>query len=131
MACEQAGILSNGPVLISAHGTGTPLNDRNETEAIKAVFGGRFMDHPVIATKSAHGHLLVGSKALQAVLGMCTLRDRARPPILNYLGADPECGLNLVLEEARPIDCRALLVNAFAFGGLNASLVLRAVDGAA
>ncbi|MET0545180.1 MAG: beta-ACP synthase, partial [Caulobacterales bacterium] len=112
-------------VLISTHGTGTPLNDKNETDAIRAVFGDRYKDHPVIATKSAHGHLIGAATALQAALGLCALRDKVAPPILNYLGPDPDCDLNLVLGEARPIDCTALMVNAFAFGGLNATIVFR------
>jgi nodulation protein E len=130
-ACEEAGILNDGPVLISTHGTGTPLNDKNETEAIKVVFGDRYMDHPVIATKSAHGHLIGAATALQAVLGICAMRDGIAPPILNYLGPDPECALNLVLGEAQPMDCKSLLVNAFAFGGLNASIVFRLADSGA
>jgi nodulation protein E len=80
------------------------------------------MDHPVIATKSSHGHLIGGSAALQAVLGLRALADQAAPPILNFLGPDPECELDLVLGEARPIRADALIVNAFAFGGLNVTL---------
>jgi nodulation protein E len=123
-AIEAGDLLDGGEVLISAHGTGTPLNDKNEAAAIRALFGeGR---HPVIATKSAHGHLIGASAAAQAVIALKGLAAGLAPPILNYLGPDEDCaGLDLVLGEARPIKARSLIVNAFAFGGLNASLAFR------
>ncbi|MFI4974424.1 MAG: beta-ketoacyl-[acyl-carrier-protein] synthase family protein [Caulobacterales bacterium] len=124
-AVDAAGLAAEDQVLIAAHGTGTPLNDKNEAEAIRAVFGQRAAHHPVIATKSAHGHLIGGSAALQIVLGLEALREGVAPPILNYLGPDPDCALDLVLGEARPIAAKALLANAFAFGGLNVSLAFR------
>lgn len=126
-ACVQADVLDLRNILISAHGTGTPLNDKNEALAIRTLFGDRASGHTVIATKSAHGHLIGASTAVQTAIGLCALRDGLAPPILNYLGADPECDLDLVLETPRPIASRTLLVNAFAFGGLNASVVFRAL----
>ena len=114
------GVANTDIILISAHGTGTPLNDSNEAAAIRAVFGDR--RHPVIATKSAHGHLIGGSAALQAVIGLQGLNEGLAPPVLNYLAPDPECDVDLVLGAARPIDASHLLLNAFAFGGLNVSL---------
>jgi nodulation protein E len=126
-ACEPSGLLDEDQVLISAHGTGTPLNDKNEAEAIRALFGERAARHPVVATKSAHGHVIGASAAVQAVIGIQALAAGLAPPILNYLGPDEECaGIDLVLEKARPITARTLLVNAFAFGGLNCSLAFRA-----
>ena len=122
-AATQAGVLEAGDVLVSAHGTGTPLNDISETTALKAVFGQRATAMPVIATKSAHGHLIGGSAALQAVIGLRALAEGLAPPILNFTSRDPEIDLDLVLGEARAITCRYLLQNAFAFGGLNVSLV--------
>jgi nodulation protein E len=124
-ACDQAGLTEDEAALISTHGTGTPLNDRNETAAIKAVFGARAGAQPVIATKSAHGHLIGAATALQGVIGLKALRTGLAPPILGWLGPDPDCDLDLVVGEARPIDADALLLNAFAFGGLNTSLVFR------
>jgi len=121
-ACEPAGLLEAREVLISSHGTGTPLNDKNEAAALRGLFGARADAHPVIATKSAHGHVIGGSAALQAVIALMALAAGEAPPILNYLGADPECDLDLVLGQARPIGATSLLVNAFAFGGLNVSL---------
>lgn len=123
-ACGQAGILETGDVLISAHGTGTPLNDPAETQALLAVFGERARHLPVIATKSAHGHVIGGSAALQAVLGVTALNERLAPPILNFTARDEACDLDLVIGVARPLNEGSLLLqNAFAFGGLNVSLV--------
>jgi nodulation protein E len=125
-AMEQAaaagGLKAEDQILISAHGTGTPLNDANEAAAIRQVFGDRAKDHPVIATKSAHGHMIGGTAALQAVIALQALREGVAPPILNYLGDDPECDVNLVTGEKRPITARKAMVNAFAFGGLNVAM---------
>ena len=122
-ALDQADEMGNRPILISTHGTGTPLNDKNEAAAIHAVFGADARRHPVIATKSAHGHLIGASTALQAVIGLTAIAHRAAPPILGYLGPDPECDLDLVVGASREIDAEVLLLNAFAFGGLNTSLI--------
>jgi nodulation protein E len=124
-ACEQAGVLDDESVLISTHGTGTPLNDKNEAAAIQVVFGEGARRHPVIATKSAHGHLIGAATAVQGVIGLIALREGLAPPILNMLEPDPECDLDLVLGAARPIEAQAMLLNSFAFGGLNTSLVFR------
>jgi nodulation protein E len=124
-ACAQAGLGEQETLLISTHGTGTPLNDRNEAAAIHTVFKERAKAQPVIATKSAHGHLIGAATALQGVIGLQAMNAGLAPPILGWLGADPECDLDLVLGEARRIDVDALLLNAFAFGGLNTSLVFR------
>jgi nodulation protein E len=124
-ACEQAGVGAGSQVLISTHGTGTPLNDKNEAAAIHALFGAEAKNHPVIATKSAHGHLIGAATAIQGVIGLMALQNRLAPPILNWLGPDPECDIDLVVGEARPIAADTLLLNAFAFGGLNTSLVFR------
>lgn len=111
-----------GDVLVSTHGTGTPLNDRAETESLVQTFGEVARSLPVIATKSAHGHLIGGSAALQAALAIRALIERRAPPILNFMARDPECDLDLILGEARPISARLMIQNAFAFGGLNVTL---------
>jgi len=125
-AAANGGLLEADEVLISAHGTGTPLNDKNEAASILRVFGARAKQHPVIATKSAHGHLIGGSAALQAVIALQALKAGLAPPVLNYNERDPECDVDLVLGQARPIKARHLLVNAFAFGGLNVSMAFAA-----
>jgi len=121
-----AGLQDAEEVLISAHGTGTPLNDRNEAASIHAVFGDAARRHPVIATKSAHGHLIGGSAALQSVIALQALKAGLAPPVLNHNEPDPECDLDLVLGQVRPIRARHALVNAFAFGGLNVSMAFAA-----
>ncbi|THD72785.1 beta-ketoacyl-[acyl-carrier-protein] synthase family protein [Phenylobacterium sp.] len=126
-AATQAGVLERDDILVSAHGTGTPLNDAAETQSLVEVFGERARTLPVIATKSAHGHLIGGSAALQAVIGLRALAEGLAPPIQNFNQRDPACDLNLVLGEAQPIASRLLLQNAFAFGGLNVALVFAAV----
>ena len=124
-AVGAADLAAENEVLISTHGTGTPLNDKNESDAINQLFGEKARGHPVIATKSAHGHLIGASTALQAVLAIKALKEGLAPPILGYLGPDPEIALDLVLGQARPIKARTALVNAFAFGGLNVALAFR------
>ncbi len=124
LAHADAGVALGHPVLISSHGTGTALNDRTEAAALRAVYGDALADDLVIATKSAHGHLIGGSGALEFVLGMMALKDRVAPPILNHRGADPACDLPLALE-ATAIDHDILVSNSFAFGGLNAVLIGR------
>lgn len=125
-AVTNGGLADAEEVLISAHGTGTPLNDKNEAASIHSVFGDRAKAHPVIATKSAHGHLIGGSAALQAVIALQALRAGVAPPVQNFNQADPECDLDLVLGQLRPIKARHALVNAFAFGGLNVSMAFAA-----
>ena len=129
-AALQAGALDRDDILVSAHGTGTPLNDAAETQSLVEVFGERARRLPVIATKSAHGHLIGGSAALQAALGLRALAEGLAPPILNFTARDPACDLDLVVGAARPIASRLLLQNAFAFGGLNVALMFAGPNGA-
>lgn len=125
-AHRDAGIKTDRRVLISSHGTGTALNDATEAAAIRSVYGPALESDLVIATKSAHGHLIGASGALEFLLGMKALAAGLAPPVLNYLGPDPECALPLALE---PIDFDAdvLVSNSFAFGGLNAVLIGKSV----
>ena len=125
-AARQAGALDRDDILVSAHGTGTPLNDAAETRSLVEVFGERARTLPIIATKSAHGHLIGGSAALQAALGLRALAEGLAPPIQNFTTRDPDCDLDLVVGAARPITSRLLLQNAFAFGGLNVALMFAA-----
>jgi nodulation protein E len=125
-ACAAGDLLSQDEVLISAHGTGTPLNDENEAAALNAVFAGSRARRPTIATKSGHGHLIGGSAALQTVIALIAMREGLAPPVLNFLEADPACEVDLVIGQARPITARHALMNAFAFGGLNVSMAFAA-----
>ena len=129
-AARQAGALEREDILISAHGTGPPLNDAAETLSLVEVFGERARRMPVIATKSAHGHLIGGSAALQAAIGLRALSEGLAPPILNFNVRDPACDLDLVVGEARRVSSQLLLQNAFAFGGLNVALMFAAANSA-
>lgn len=123
-AHADAGVSPDRPALISAHGTGTTLNDATEAAALREVYGGALGRHRVIATKSAHGHLIGGAGAIEFVLGLKALAQQVAPPVLGYLDADPDCDLPLALAPT-PIDARVLVSNSFAFGGLNAVLIGR------
>jgi nodulation protein E len=123
-AHRDAGVGPDRPGLISTHGTGTKLNDAVETAAMRAVYGAALAGSTVIATKSAHGHLIGGSGALEFLIGMQALAEGLAPPVLNYLGPDPDCDLPLALEPT-PIAHDILISNSFAFGGLNAVLIGR------
>jgi nodulation protein E len=108
---------------INAHGTGTPSNDVTETRAIRAVFGSHADRLAVSSTKSMHGHALGAAGALEAAATVMALHHCTAPPTVNYLGADPECDLDVVPNQARPFAAEFALSNSFAFGGLNAVLV--------
>ena len=126
-ALEDAGVDPATPVLISAHGTGTGMNDKTEAGALNEVFGENLSKDLVIATKSQHGHLLGGAGAIEFILGVLAIQRGLAPPVLNYLGPDPECEVPLVLGETKSIDYEVLVSNSFAFGGLNSVLVARKV----
>jgi nodulation protein E len=126
-AYADAGLPPDTPVIVSAHGTGTPLNDKTETEVLRGALGGDLSRHRVIATKSAHGHLLGAAGAMGFLFGVLALREGVAPPILEYLGPDPDCDLPLALGGAQVFEAEALVSNAFAFGGLNSVLIARRV----
>jgi len=125
-AHADAGIGLDTPVLISSHGTGTALNDKIESGAIRAVYGDHLSQNRVIATKSAHGHLIGGAGALELVTAIQAMNARIAQAILNSLGPDPDCAAPLVWEkEAANFD--VVVSNSFAFGGLNAVLIARRI----
>lgn len=124
-AHADAGVDPATPALVSAHGTGTPLNDTAEAQALHAIYGDALATHAVIATKSAHGHMIGATGAMEFLIGMKALAEGVAPPVLNHIGTDPACAVPLVLER-REIGHRVLVSNSFAFGGLNAVLIGRA-----
>ncbi|HJS75147.1 MAG TPA: beta-ketoacyl-[acyl-carrier-protein] synthase family protein [Vicinamibacteria bacterium] len=107
---------------VNAHGTGTPLNDVAEWDALREVFGERASRLPVSSTKSMHGHTLGASGALEAAATVLALENRVLPPTANFLEPDPECPLDCVPNEARDGAAGVALSSSFAFGGLNAVL---------
>jgi nodulation protein E len=125
-ALRDAGMTPEEVGYINAHGTGTPGNDPVETRAIRAVFGAHADKLAVSSTKSMHGHALGAAGALEAVATILALHHGILPPTANYDERDPECDLDYVPNQARPIEVGAALSNSFAFGGLNAVLAFRA-----
>ena len=110
---------------MNAHGTATPTNDPTETAAIKCVFGKHAGQLAVSSTKSMHGHALGAAAALECLATITALRDGVLPPTANYNQPDPECDLDVVPNAARTASIEWAISNSFAFGGLNAVLVLR------
>lgn len=110
---------------ISAHGTGTPLNDAAETKAVKIALGQAAYDIPMSSTKSMTGHMMGATGALEAVFCVQAIRDNVVPPTINYAEPDPECDLDCVPNEARELPVHTTLSNSFGFGGHNATLILR------
>jgi 3-oxoacyl-[acyl-carrier-protein] synthase II len=108
---------------VSAHGTGTPANDRAEAVALRAVFGERASRLPVSSVKSMIGHSMGAASAIESVVCCLALRDGVVPPTINYETPDPDCPLDCVPNAARPIALRAVMNNSFAFGGNNAVVV--------
>ena len=112
---------------VNAHGTGTTANDQTETVALHRSFGAHARKLAISSTKSVVGHTLGAAGALEFVAAILAIRDGIAPPTMNYLGADPDCDLDYVPNEARRMPIRAILNNSFAFGGLNAVLAARQV----
>jgi nodulation protein E len=121
-AHADAGLPLDTALLISAHGTGTMLNDKTETTVLRDVYGAHLAGNRVIATKSAHGHMLGATGAMEFILAIKALVQGIAPPILNYIEADPDCHLPLVLEPEQ-MAYRAVVSTSFAFGGLNSVLI--------
>ncbi len=115
---------------VNAHGTGTTANDVTESEALGLVFGGRLPHLPVSSTKPIHGHGLGAAGALELVVTIGAVRNNVAPPTINWRGADPKCPIDPVPNEARHIPIKTALTNSFAFGGINASLVVRRAEAA-
>lgn len=108
---------------VNAHGTGTPVNDKAETTAVREVFGTRAAMVPVSSTKGATGHMLEATGAVEAAIAVLSLRDQQIPPTAGFVEADPECDLDCVPNLRRTADLTyALSLNA-AFGGANAALL--------
>lgn len=124
LAHADAGLPLDAPVLYSAHGTGTLLNDRTEAQALREAYGDALDRSLVIATKSAHGHLIGAGGALELILGLEALRHGLAPAVLNGLGQDPECDAPVAWAPT-PVAYDTLVSASFAFGGLNSVLVGR------
>ena len=108
---------------INAHGTSTPVNDKNETAAVKTLFGANV---PVMSsTKGQIGHCLGAAGALEAVISLMAMRDSVIPPTINYTTPDPACDLDYVPNTARSATLNVVMSNSFGFGGTNGSVVFK------
>lgn len=127
MALESAGANPAEVGYISAHGTGTPLNDQSETRAIKAAFGTDLAYRvPISSTKSMTGHMMGATGALEAIFCVQAVREGILPPTIHYQTPDPECDLDYIPNQAREKKISLAISNAFGFGGHNAVLAVRA-----
>ncbi|WP_103333419.1 beta-ketoacyl-[acyl-carrier-protein] synthase family protein [Pseudotabrizicola formosa] len=124
-ALDDAGLAAGQVGYINAHGTGTKANDANEAMAIRTVFGQS--PPPVSSTKGAHGHIIGGTGAVELLACLMALREGVLAPTLGFRAADPDCALDVVPNTARDAPVDVAISNAFAFGGLNAVLVLRRI----
>jgi len=125
-AMKNAGVNADQVHYVNAHGTSTPLGDKNETEAIKLAFGLDAAKKTVVnSTKSMTGHLLGGAGGLESVFTVLALHHQVSPPTINIFNQDPECDLDYCANTARQMKIDVALKNNFGFGGTNGSLVFR------
>ena len=127
-ALKKAGLEPTDVDYINAHGTSTPLNDVNETKAIKTIFGDYAYQVPISSTKSMTGHLMGAAGALEAIVCVKTIQEGIIHPTINYEYPDPECDLDYVPTRPRPADVKIVLSNSFGFGGHNAAIVIKAYE---
>ena len=127
-ALRSAGVAPEAIGYINAHGTGTTANDRAECAAVRAVFGPAADELMISSTKSMHGHLIGGTGAVELIACLLALNEGVIAPTINYEEPDPDCDLDVVPNIARERRVDTVMSNAFAFGGMNAVLVLGRLD---
>jgi len=126
-ALKDAGINADQVNYVNAHGTSTPLGDKNETEAIKAALGDAAKKVVVNSTKSMTGHLLGGAGGLESVFTVLALHHQKSPPTINIFNQDPECDLDYCANTARDMKIDVAVKNNFGFGGTNGTLVFKRI----
>jgi len=125
LAMEDAGAEPEEVDYINAHGTSTPFNDKNETVAIKTVFGDYARKLKISSTKSMTGHLLGASGGIEAIAALKAIEKQIIPPTINYMTPDPDCDLDYVPNIAEETQVNSVLSNTFGFGGHNAVVFMR------
>jgi len=126
-ALANARIAPDRVQYLNAHGTSTPLGDKNETEAIKRTFGGHAHRLVVNSTKSMTGHLLGGAGGIESVFTALAVQRQVSPPTINIFNQDPECDLDYCANTARDMKIDCAVKNNFGFGGTNGTLVFARV----
>src|SRR5574343_1006454 len=126
-ALKNAGLGPSDVQYVNAHGTSTPLGDKNESDAIKAAFGDAAYKVVVNSTKSMTGHLLGGAGGVESLFTVLAIYHQISPPTINIFNQDPECDLDYCANKARPMKIDVALKNNFGFGGTNGSLVFKRV----
>ena len=124
-AISDAGVTPESVDYINAHGTSTPLGDKAETQAIKAVFGDHAHKMKLSSTKGALGHSLGASGGIEAVISCKTIQASLIAPTINYSTPDPECDLDYTPNQAAECEVNVAMSNSFGFGGHNACIVFR------
>ena len=112
---------------VNAHGTSTPINDKNETAALKELFGGKENCPPVSSIKGQLGHCLGAAGAIEAVVSLMAMRDGVLPPTINRVNEDENCDLDYVATGARKADINVAMSNSFGFGGTNGVVIFKKV----
>jgi 3-oxoacyl-[acyl-carrier-protein] synthase II len=125
MAMRHAGVSPDEVSYVNAHGTSTPLGDKNETQALKLAFGDHAKKLVINSTKSMTGHLLGAAGGVEAVFTTLAVHHQVSPPTINIFNQDPECDLDYCANQARDLDIKVALSNSFGFGGTNGSMVVR------
>ncbi|MGB3287756.1 MAG: beta-ketoacyl-ACP synthase II [Burkholderiaceae bacterium] len=124
-ALRNSGINPDEVSYVNAHGTSTPLGDKNESEALKLAFGDHAKKLVVNSTKSMTGHLLGAAGGIEAVFTTLAVYHQISPPTINIFNQDPECDLDYCANEARNMKIDVALSNSFGFGGTNGSMIVR------
>ena len=126
-AMRNAGVNPDQINYLNAHGTSTPLGDKNESNAIKAALGDAAYKTVVSSTKSMTGHLLGGAGGIESIFTVMAIHDQKIPPTINLLNQDPDCDLNYCANVARDAKIDIALKNNFGFGGTNGSLIFKRI----
>jgi 3-oxoacyl-[acyl-carrier-protein] synthase II len=126
-ALRNGGLNPEDVQYVNAHGTSTPLGDKNESEALKLAFGDHAKKLVVNSTKSMTGHLLGAAGGIEAIFTTLALYHQVSPPTINLFNQDPECDLDYCANEARPMKIDLAMSNSFGFGGTNGTMLVRKV----